>query len=224
MPYEGEKAVIKTNLKASLGFVFSYKFLSVRLGVRPGLSDNEIENKGETDFFRIRLKLLFDNWTHRFEYNYTRGFYIDNTDDFGLYDSDFHIQLPNLTTNIISGSSHYNFNKNYSVKAVESNTEIQLKSSIYWPINRRSTIKTSIYSSGIFSNSSILENEKYRIGGTQLLRGFNEDQFLSGLYTVGSLEYRFLISQNGFLSAFSDMAFIQFKNSSHLFLKLYHFT
>ena len=128
MPYEGEKAVIKTNLKASLGFVFSYKFLSVRLGVRPGLSDSEIENKGETDFFRIRLKLLFDKWTHRFEYNYTRGFYIANTNDFEMFDSDFRIQLPNLTTNILSGSSHYNFNKNYSVKAVESNTEIQLKS------------------------------------------------------------------------------------------------
>lgn len=128
MPYEGKKAVIKTNLKASLGFVFSYKFISIRLGIRPGLSENEKENKGETDFFRIKLKFLFDKWTHRFEYNYTRGFYIDNTNDFDMFDSDFRVQLPNLTTNIISGSSHYNFNKNYSVKAVESNTEIQLKS------------------------------------------------------------------------------------------------
>ncbi len=128
MPYEDEKATIKTNLNPSLGFVLSYKFLSVRLGIRPGLSDSKKENKGETDFFRIRLKFLFDKWTHRIEYNYTRGFYIDNTDDFGLYDSDYHIQFPNLTTNIISGSSHYKFNENYSVKAVESNTEIQLKS------------------------------------------------------------------------------------------------
>jgi len=128
IPYDGEKATIKTNLNASLGLVFSYKFVSVRLGVRPRLSDSSKENKGETDFFRVRVKLLFDNWAHQFEYNYTRGFYIENTKDFGTLSSDFHIQFPNLTTNIISGSSHYKFNKNYSVKAVESNTEIQLKS------------------------------------------------------------------------------------------------
>ena len=130
MPYEGDKATLKTNLNASLGFVFSYKFLSVRLGVRPGLSDSKKENKGETDFFRIKVKLLFDNWTHRFEYNYTRGFYIDNTEEFELNGTNpnFHIQFPNLTTNILAGSTHYNFNDNYSVKAVESNTEIQLKS------------------------------------------------------------------------------------------------
>ena len=130
IPFDGDKATIKTNLNTSLGFVFSYKFVSVRLGIRPNLSDSKKENKGETDFFRIKVKLLFDNWTHRFEYNYTRGFYIDNTDDFGLTEtsSNFHVQFPNLTTNIISGSTHYNFNDNYSVKAVESNTEIQLKS------------------------------------------------------------------------------------------------
>ncbi len=128
IPFEGEKAIIKTNLNPSLGFVFSYKFLSVRLGIRPGLSESEKENKGETDFFRIRLKFLFDKWTHRIEYNYTRGFYIENTDDFRLNESDFYIQFPDLTTNIISGSSHYKFNNNYSVKAIESNTEIQLKS------------------------------------------------------------------------------------------------
>jgi len=131
IPFEEDKATIKTNLNVSLGFVFSYKFLSVRLGVRPGLSDSNKENKGETDFFRIKVKLLFDKWTHRFEYNYTRGFYIENTDDFGVFDtssSNYHVQFPYLTTNIISGSTHYNFNDNYSVKAVESNTEIQLKS------------------------------------------------------------------------------------------------
>ncbi len=128
-PYENEKATIKTNLNTSLGFVLSYKFLSVRLGIRPGLSTSEKENKGETDYFRLRLKFLFNHWTHRIEYNYARGFYIDNTNDFGSSsNSDFHIQFPNLTTNIISGSTHYNFNENYSVKAVESNTEIQLKS------------------------------------------------------------------------------------------------
>ncbi len=130
MPYENDKADIRTNLKASYGIVLSYRFLSVRLGVRPTLSESELENKGRTDRFRFRLKLLFDKWTHRLEYNYRRGFYLENTSE---YDNDienpnFRIQFPYLTTNILSGSSQYKFNDNYSIKAIESNTEIQLKS------------------------------------------------------------------------------------------------
>ncbi len=130
IPHEGKKATISTNLKTSYGVVFSYKFLSVRLAIRPSLSDSEKENKGKTDFFRFRVKLLLDDWTHRIEYNYTRGFYIENTQEITATtsNSNFHIQYPRLTTNIITGSSQYNFNDNYSFKAIESNTEIQLKS------------------------------------------------------------------------------------------------
>lgn len=130
IPYEGEKATFKSNLKASYGFVFSYRFLSIRLGIRPGLSASEEKNKGNTDYFRFKVKLLFDKWIHHIEYNYQRGFYIENTQDISSNstNSDFYIQFPHLTSNSIAGSSQYKFNKNYSVKAVESNTEIQLKS------------------------------------------------------------------------------------------------
>ena len=130
IPYEGEKAEIKTNLNISYGVVFSYKFLSVRLGIRPKLSEEEQKNKGETDHFRLRVKLLFDKWTHQIEYDYTRGFYIENTNIFETQtqNEDFKIQLPYLTTNILAGSSQYAFNDNYSAKAIESNTEIQIKS------------------------------------------------------------------------------------------------
>jgi len=130
IPYENDKAEIRTNLNVSYGIVFSYRFLSVRLGIRPKLSESELENKGKTDRFRLRVKLLFDKWTHRLEYNYTRGFYLENTSAFEneIDNSSFKIQFPYFTTNILSGSSYYKFNANYSVKAIESNTEIQLKS------------------------------------------------------------------------------------------------
>jgi len=126
---EDKKASIRTNLKTSYGFVFSYKFASVRLGVRPGLSENEKINKGESDVFRFRIKLLFDNWTHKLEYNYHRGFYIENSQDIFPIDNNtnFHIQFPHLTTNIFTGTSQYKLNKNFSFKAIQSNTEIQLK-------------------------------------------------------------------------------------------------
>ena len=101
----------------------------MRLRVRPKLSTSDQENKGKTDHFRIGFDVLLDKWSHFFEYNYRRGYYIDNTNFVnGENLGDFNIQFPNLTTNVFNGVSQYKFNKNYSIRAVESNTEIQLKS------------------------------------------------------------------------------------------------
>ena len=130
-PYDDNlTATVKTNLNISYGFVFSYKYFSVRLGIRPKLSDSDEKNKGKTDNFRIGITMLFDKWSHAFEYNYRRGYYLDNTDDFPDINNtgDFSVQFPSLTTNTITGFSQYKFNDNYSIRAVESNTEIQLKS------------------------------------------------------------------------------------------------
>ncbi len=130
IPFEGQNADIRTNLNIRYAFVFSYKFVSVRLGFRPGISDKEKENKGESNTFRFRVKLLFDKWSHQFEYNYNKGYYVDNFQNI-FSDSEnpaFHVQFPNLKTNVFTGSSFYKFNDNYSIRAVESNTEIQLKS------------------------------------------------------------------------------------------------
>ena len=129
LPYDGESASVKTNLSLSYGFRFSYKYFSVRLRIRPRLTTNDQENKGKTDHFRFGFDVLLDKWAHFFEYNYRRGYYIDNTEFVTGEDrGNFHIQFPNLTTNTFNGVSQYKFNKNYSIRAVESNTEIQLKS------------------------------------------------------------------------------------------------
>ena len=128
-PYNGKSASVKTNLSVSYGFKFSYKAFSVKLRYRPKLSASNQENKGKTDHFRFGFDILLDKWAHFYEYDYRRGYYIDNTEFIkGQEPSDFRIQFPNLTTNIFNGVSQYKFNKNYSIRAVESNTEIQLKS------------------------------------------------------------------------------------------------
>lgn len=130
VPFENGKATVKSNLNLRYAFVFSYKFLSVRLGIRPSVSDTEEKNKGKSKIFRLRVKLLFDRWSHQLEYNRQEGYYIGNSGDFNssTVDKDFHIQFPGLTTNIFQGSSLYKFNDNYSLRAVASQTEIQLKS------------------------------------------------------------------------------------------------
>lgn len=130
MPQERVELKIRPNLKLKYAFVLSYKFATIRLGIRPRASDESKKNKGESSSFRIHFKLLFDYWSHYFEFNHDKGYYIVNTEDFtpSIPESDFHIQFPNLTTNIFTGSSTYKLNENYSVRAIESQTEIQIKS------------------------------------------------------------------------------------------------
>jgi hypothetical protein len=126
----GNEARISPNLRFRYALGFNYKYLSLRLGLRSTVSnDNKIE-KGNSDHYRLKMKLLFTNWSHRFEYNYVKGYYIKNSEDFAQNYKTIsnNIQMPDLKTNIYSGTTAYKLNKNYSIRAVESQTEIQIKS------------------------------------------------------------------------------------------------
>ncbi|MGI9530434.1 DUF4421 family protein [Lutimonas sp.] len=124
----GIEANLKPSLNLRYGVVFSYKFLSIRIGIRPKISDSEKEEKGDTDTFRLKLQLLFDHWNHVIEYNNYRGFYVDNSTQYMGNQNNNYIQFPGLTTHVLFGSSVYKFNKNYSMRAIQSQTEIQKKS------------------------------------------------------------------------------------------------
>ncbi|MCK5638224.1 MAG: DUF4421 family protein, partial [Flavobacteriaceae bacterium] len=128
--FDNNKANISPNIGVRYAFGFNYRFASIRLGIRPKLSDSSIDDKGETDNFKLRVKLLFNEWSHKLEYNYVKGFYIKNTNDYTIdnLENNNHIQFPDMKTSIFSGTSAYKFNNNYSVRAVESQTEIQIKS------------------------------------------------------------------------------------------------
>ena len=119
---------LKPNLNLRYALVFSYKFLSVRIGIRPNTSEEEIEKKGGSDTFRLRLQLLFDNWNHVLEYHIDKGYYVTNTNSFLDMNSDIYIQFPEMSSNVFFGSSSYKLNRNYSMRAFQSQTEIQTKS------------------------------------------------------------------------------------------------
>jgi len=123
-----EELNLQPNLNLRYAVVLSYKFLSVRIGIRPKISSEEKEEKGDSDTFRLRFQLLFDKWNHLFEYNSDKGYYVENTDDYTDRSSFNYIQFPDLTTNIFYLSSSYKFNENYSMRAIQSQTEIQSKS------------------------------------------------------------------------------------------------
>jgi hemolysin activation/secretion protein len=53
----------------------------------------------------------------------------------------------------------------------------------------------------------IYQNELYRFGGQNSLRGFNEDELFASARSVITLEYRFLLDRNSNVFVFYDQAY-----------------
>lgn len=78
----------------------------------------------------------------------------------------------------------------------------------YWPIKRRSTFLTALHSKALIAKN-IFDNEKFRIGGNRLLRGFDEESIFTPWYAVATVEYRFLLSKNSYFYTFFDFAMVE---------------
>jgi hemolysin activation/secretion protein len=63
-----------------------------------------------------------------------------------------------------------------------------------------------------YSSPTIFENELYRFGGLNSLRGFNEEQLFASTKGQLTFEYRFLLDENSNVFLFYDQCF--YENSS----------
>lgn len=78
----------------------------------------------------------------------------------------------------------------------------------FWQLTKRSTILTGLEAGGLVTEK-IFTNELYRIGGSEVLRGFDEEAILASWFNVGTLEYRFLLAENSYFYLFGDFAYVQ---------------
>ncbi len=76
----------------------------------------------------------------------------------------------------------------------------------YQNIGQRGVIKTSLTAAVILAPEPVLANEQFRIGGNQLLRGFDEEGIFATNFGLLTLEYRFLLTTNSYLYSFFDWA------------------
>jgi len=86
--------------------------------------------------------------------------------------------------------------------------------SVFFPIPNRSTFKVGM-KSAVLEGNNIFQNELYRIGGLNTLRGFNEESIFASAYSVLTLEYRVLLEQNSYLFLFTDGAYYENHSTSH---------
>ncbi len=80
---------------------------------------------------------------------------------------------------------------------------LNLAGAHYFQLSHASTIRFAV-NAAWYQSPKIFRNELFQIGGYRLLRGFDEESILASAYTVGSLEYRYLIGMNSFLFSFVD--------------------
>lgn len=78
-----------------------------------------------------------------------------------------------------------------------------LQAAYYIPVATRAAIKLGA-NGGYIQDPSLLLNDLFRIGGLEILRGFNEQSIYVSQYAVGTIEFHYLLEQNSFLFVFYD--------------------
>ncbi|MEO0897474.1 MAG: BamA/TamA family outer membrane protein [Bacteroidota bacterium] len=60
-----------------------------------------------------------------------------------------------------------------------------------------------------FGAREYFRNDQWQLGGSQSIRGFNENQFFADFYSFSTLEYRFQLERNSYLVGFLDYAWLR---------------
>ncbi|MDG1477679.1 MAG: POTRA domain-containing protein, partial [Vicingaceae bacterium] len=84
----------------------------------------------------------------------------------------------------------------------------EIDANYYIPLSKRNVIKLASKNSYTF-NENLFENELLRIGGLHTLRGFDEESIFANLYTIQTIEYRYILEQNSYLYLFFDGAYYE---------------
>jgi len=100
---------------------------------------------------------------------------------------------------LIGNRTTYNIkNKQNKIQFItEYNLELNNQHSIF--------IKTT---NEILNASHLLQNELFRIGGTNSIRGFDEQSIFTSKYSVTNIEYHYIINQATHIYSITDFAFI----------------
>src|SRR6478735_310873 len=80
----------------------------------------------------------------------------------------------------------------------------------YKPIGRNGVFLARLRGETIL-NDQLFRNDLYRLGGLNLLRGFNDYEFYASTYALSTLEFRYFTAADSYLLLFYDQAYYQTK-------------
>lgn len=86
---------------------------------------------------------------------------------------------------------------------------VELSAKAFVPIYGRIVSVGGIQAGWLFNADAFLDNERFRVGGSRTLRGFNEQFFNVDGFAIGTIEMRYSLSRESFLSAFYDIGYLE---------------
>ncbi len=92
----------------------------------------------------------------------------------------------------------------------ESQTRFTLNTFKIFNLNNKNSIYTRI-SGAILTSNSYLENELFRFGGINSIRGFEENSLIGNLFSVINTEYRYRVSNSLYIHSVFDAAYSENK-------------
>ncbi|WP_298514359.1 BamA/TamA family outer membrane protein [uncultured Kordia sp.] len=100
-------------------------------------------------------------------------------------------------------------------------TKFSFTGNYLWELNDRNFIYVNNTSEALISDQ-YLTNEKFRLGGIQSIRGFNENSLEATLYSTINTEYRYILSRNSYVHSIIDFTYLQ-DDLTQTDVKLYGF-
>lgn len=82
--------------------------------------------------------------------------------------------------------------------------KVEATASYLWDVNARSSIYLR-NNTGYLNADSFIDNELFRIGGANSIRGYSEQSIYTNTYSYFNLEYRYLTSEKSYLYTISDI-------------------
>ncbi len=123
--------LISPNQELRMRFSISLKILDISFGFKPSFIgfNNDDDELGSSDIFTLNLNLYFGQWVQTIGIFNTKGFFAEFSNSLvGFGNSDEVILLPDLRIEKYGGVTSYVFNENFSMRALTTQKEKQLKS------------------------------------------------------------------------------------------------
>ena len=116
-----------------------------------------------------------------------------------------------------------NINPSIGNRKSENNSfrQIKLEGTISYllDISKRSSIYLK-NKTGVLNSENYIQNELFRIGGNNSIRGFNEQSIFVKDYVIQNIEYRYLLSNDAFIYSITDLALIATPNTTEKLMGL----
>lgn len=178
--------------------------------------------KRDTSYFNLNQQIGFNyyfsglNYVQFYYANYSSSILTDDSlinASFNRYNKNYwgaELRYRNLDY-LFNPKRGYFVQASFATGVKNKNNQSDIKTilfpGIYLPLSEQSTIKLA--NSFGYMQGELHQNEMYFTGGFSIFRGFDEDFFSVSLYSIQTLEYRFLFEKNSYLCLFTDYGYLE---------------